>query len=173
MLERVVLQNLRQTFYKIMGIAQPQKLHRLDHRLTEIERNILAWAKKVEETPLPVHKRVLLADTETTSFDILREAIPEDLELKMIRDWNQLFREVRKAEVPLIVMDLALLGQEGVGNIRKLKARHPEIRVVALASYLSEALAQAMPDGLHLSGILQKPLDLQQVKESLGRHLPS
>jgi CheY-like chemotaxis protein len=173
MLEKVVLQNLRRTLYKIMGIPPPQRIHRLDHRLSEIERNISDWAKRVEATPRPVHRRVLLADTEAASFDILREAIPEDLELKMIKDWNQLFREVRKAEVPLIVMDLALLGPEGIKNVRKLKMGHPHIRVVALASYLSESLAQAMPDGLQLSGILQKPLDSDRLKESLGRHLPS
>jgi ActR/RegA family two-component response regulator len=113
----------------------------------------------------------LLADTEALSFDTLRRVLPEDYELSMVKDWEQLFRETRKTKVPLVVIDLALLGQEGVHNIRKLKEESPQIRIVALANYLSEAFAQAMPEGLELSGILQKPLDEAFLSENLGKYL--
>jgi len=172
MFDRVFPPNFRSTLYKIMGIPEPQSLTRLDRKLNHLEKSIQAWAKEVEEAPPPVHKRVLLGDTGTESFEVIREAIPQGLELKMVKDWNQVFREVRKAQVPLVVMDLALLGPDGARNIRKLKSSHPHIRVVGLASYLSESLAQAMPDGLDLAGILQRPLTPEHLKESLGRHLP-
>ncbi len=174
MLERIQLPNLRRTLFKIMGIPQPQSLSRLDRKLSEIEKNIMAWVKKVEGQPTTVgrSRRVLLADTETGSFEALREALPDDVELKMVKDWEQLFRQAKKADVPLVVIDLALLGQEGVQNIRKLKAHHPEIRVVALANYLSETLAEAMPDGMDLAGILQKPLDRSLLKDNLSKYVP-
>ena len=171
MFDRVFPSPLRFNLYRMMGIPEPQSLHRLDRKLDDLEKSIHDWAKKLEETPRPIPKRVLLGDSGGDSFDLIREAIPEDLDLKQVKDWNQIFREVKKAQVPLVVMDLALLGAEGVEQVRKLKLKHPKVRVVGLASYLSESLAQAMPDGLDLAGILQRPLNPEQLKESLDRHL--
>jgi response regulator RpfG family c-di-GMP phosphodiesterase len=173
MLERSLLPSIHKTLFKIMGIPHSQSLTTLDHRLAEIEENIKVWLQKVEARSKPeiVHKRVLLLDTDTSSYESLREVIPNPFELKMIKSWDQLFREVRKAEVPLVLLDLALLGQEGAQNIRKLNEAKPETRVVVLANYLSETLAQAMPDGINFSGILQKPLDRTLLKENLEKYI--
>jgi len=169
MLDRIALPNFRETILKIFGVPPPQLLQSLDERLEDLEKSISAWAKKAER--VASRQRVLLADTETVSFDTLRKVLPEDFELKMVKDWDQLFRETKKAQVPLVVIDLALLGQEGVHNIRKLKEEQAQIRIVALANYLSEAFAQAMPEGLELAGILQKPLDEALLSENLRKYL--
>ena len=170
MLDRIALPSFREVLYRIFGVPPTQSLERLGRRLADLEENITDWAKKAEK-PASRH-RVLLADTETLSFETLRRVLPEDIELKMVKDWEQLFRETRKAKVPLVVIDLALLGQEGVHNIKRLKEDNAHIRIVALANYLSEAFAQAMPEGLELSGILQKPLDEGFLNENLGKYLP-
>jgi DNA-binding NtrC family response regulator len=169
MLDRLAFPNVRNVLFRIFGVAPTQTLERLDQRIVELERGIVAWSEKFEKTPRL--KRVLLADTEALSYDSLRRVLPEIYELSMVRDWDQLFREIRSSEVPLVVIDLALLGQEGVHNIRKLKEERPQVRVIALASYLSEAFAQAMPEGLELSGILQKPLDENFLIENLSKYL--
>ena len=169
MLDRIVLPNVREVLLKIFGVAPTQTVERLDQRLLELEKSIVAWSKKIEVAEN--HNRVLLADTEAVSFDTLRKVLPEDYELTMVKDWEQLFRETRKAKVPLVVIDLALLGQEGIHNIRRLKDESPQIRIIALANYLSEAFAQAMPEGLELSGILQKPLDEAFLSENLSKYL--
>ncbi len=174
MLDRIPLSNLHQTLLKAMGVPPLKSLRNLDERLNALEKHILDWEKQVRKTPKlskTVHKRVLLADTEPANFDTVRKMLPRDIELRMVRDWDQLFKETRKAEVPLIIIDLTLLGSEGIYHIKKLKAEHPKLRMVALASYLSETLAQAMPEGLELSGILQKPLDAALLKESLNKYL--
>lgn len=183
MLEKIPLNNLRLTLFKIMGIPQPHSIDRLDKKLSQLEKHLKDWAKKVdskqtvkvklEEASLPKPKRVILVDTETTNFDLIKDTLPQDLELRMVKDWEQLFREMKKAEVPLVIMDLTILGPDGSNNIKKLKDYNSDVKVVALASYLSEALAQAMPDGMDFSAILQKPLNPFQLKEDLVRHLPS
>ncbi|GEM_PF-2232812 len=180
MREKIPFNNIRHTLFRIMGIPQAQSIDRLDKKLNQLEKYIKDWAKKIETKPslsgeLGHHKpqRVILVDTETTNFDLIRETLPEGLELRMVKDWEQLFREMKKAEVSLVIMDLAVLGPEGVKNIKKLKDYNPDIKVVALASYLSETLAQAMPDGMDFSAILQKPLNAFQLKEDLVKHLPS
>ncbi len=180
MAERIPLQNIRHTLFRIMGIPQPNSIDRLDKKLSQLEKHLKDWAKKVESKPaveaeLVVHekpKRVLLVDTETTNFDLIKETLPEDLELRMVKDWEQLFREMKKANVSLVIMDLTILGPEGVKNLKKLREYNLNVKVVALASYLSEALAQAMPDGMDFSAILQKPLNPFQLKEDLVKHLP-
>lgn len=169
MLERLGLPKVRDVLYKLMGVAPTQTLERLDQRIEDLEKSIVAWSKKIEK--VESQTRVLLADTESLSFDTLRRVLPQDYELSMVKDWEQLFRETRKTKVPLVVIDLALLGQEGIQNIRRLKEESPQIRIVALANYLSEAFAQAMPEGLELSGILQKPLDEAFLSENLGKYL--
>lgn len=180
MKEIIPLNNIRHTLFRIMGIPQPQSIDRLGEKLNQIEKHLKHWAKKLEirsmheEVELEHHKpkRVILVDTETTNFDLIKDTLPEELELRMVNDWEQLFREMKKADVALVIMDLAVLGPQGVKNIRKLKDYNSEVKVVALASYLSEALAQAMPDGMDFSAILQKPLNPFQLKEDLVKHLP-
>lgn len=172
--------NLRETLFRIMGIPQPQSIDRLDKKLSQLEKHLRDWTKKSEaKKPLQaveaVHvkpKRVVLVDTETGNFDLIKDTLPSDLELRMVRDWEQLFREMKKADVSLVIMDLTVLGPEGAKNIRKLKEYNEDVKVVALASYLSETLAQAMPDGMDFSAILQKPLNPFQLKEDLVKHLP-
>ncbi|MFO1519176.1 MAG: response regulator [bacterium] len=171
MLERLALPNIRQALLKMMGVPQSQSLNRLDHRLTQLEKNISAWADRVEKAAQVVQKKVLLADIEPGSFEALRAVLPGDLQLKMVKDWDQLFRETRKAQVPLVVIDLALFGQEGMVNIKKLRDHNPDVKIVALSNYLSETLAQAMPEGLELAGILQKPLHPESLSAHLERYL--
>lgn len=181
MVEKIPLQNLRHTLFKIMGIPQAQVIDRLDKKLSQLEKHLKDWSKKMEtkasvESGLVVHekpKRVVLVDTETANFDLIQETLPEDLELRMVKDWEQLFREMKKADVSLVIMDLTILGPEGAKNLKKLREYNNHVKVVALASYLSEALAQAMPDGMDFSAILQKPLNPFQLKEDLVKHLPS
>ena len=180
MSERASRHNLRQTLFRIMGIPQPQSIDRLDKKLSQLEKHLKDWTKKSEskkrvETLTMVHerpKRVVLVDTETGNFDLIKDTLPSGLEIRMVRDWEQLFREMKKAEVSLVIMDLTVLGPEGAKNIRKLKEYNEEVKVVALASYLSETLAQAMPDGMDFSAILQKPLNPFQLKQDLVKHLP-
>lgn len=181
MAEKIPLHNLRHTLFRIMGIPQPQSIDRLDKKLSQLEKHLKDWAKKVEakappEPELSLHekpKRVILVDTETTNYDLIKDTLPEDLELRMVKDWEQLFREMKKAEVSLVIMDLTILGPEGAKNLKKLREYNENVKVVALASYLSEALAQAMPDGMDFSAILQKPLNPFQLKEDLVKHLPT
>lgn len=180
MSERISRQNLRHTLFRIMGIPQPHSIDRLDKKLSQLEKHLKDWTKKVEsksqiEAKIALHdkpKRVVLVDTETVNFDLIKGTLPSDLELRMVRDWEQLFREMKKADVSLVIMDLTVLGPEGAKNIRKLKEYNENVKVVALASYLSDALAQAMPDGMDFSAILQKPLNPFQLKEDLVKHLP-
>ncbi len=180
MSEKTSQNNLRHTLFKIMGIPQPQSIDRLDKKLSQLEKHLKDWAKKMEtksslEPEVLIHhkpKRVVLVDTETTNFDLIKETLPEDWELRMVKDWEQLFREMKKADVSLVIMDLTILGPEGVKNLKKLREYNSNVKVVALASYLSEALAQAMPDGMDFSAILQKPLNPFQLKEDLVKHLP-
>ena len=182
MAERATANNIRHTLFRLMGIPQPQSIDKLDKKLNQLEKHLKDWAKKMEKTKAvaskeviqEVHekpKRVILVDTETGNFDLIKETLPAGLELRMVKDWEQLFREMKKADVSLVVMDLTILGPEGAKNINKLKDYNPDVKVVALASYLSEALAQAMPDGMDFSAILQKPLNPFQLKEDLVKHL--
>ncbi len=184
MAERATANNIRHTLFRLMGIPQPHSIDKLDRKLNQLEKHLKDWAKKVEKAkhvaPKEVleeahvkPKRVVLVDTETGNFDLIKETLPEGLDLRMVKDWEQLFREMKKADVSLVIMDLTVLGPEGAKNIKKLRDYNPEVKVVALASYLSEALAQAMPDGMDFSAILQKPLNPFQLKEDLVRHLPS
>ncbi len=180
MLEKIPLNNLKHTLFKIIGIPQPHSIDRLDKKLNRMEKHLKDWAKKVDsksflkvkEVLTEKPKRVILVDTETTNFDLIQETLPVALELRMVKDWEQLFREMKKADVSLVIMDLTILGPQGVKNIKKLRDYNKNVKVVALASYLSEALAQAMPDGMDFAAILQKPLNPFQLKADLVKHLP-
>jgi len=174
MSEKKSFNKIRDSLLNLMGIADLDTIRRLGHKVDDLEKYIKILIKKQEETLEITHekpRRVILADTDTNSYDTVQAALPEGLELKMINNWDLLFRETKKANIPLLIIDLAMLGAEGVENIRKLREENPGLRIVALSSYLSASLAEAMPEGVDLSGILQKPLNAFQVKEDIARHL--
>ena len=173
MSEKKSFHKIRDSFLNLMGIADLETIQRLGHKVDDLEKYIKILIKKQEEAPVVTEKprRVILADTDTNSYDTVRAALPDNLELKMINNWDLLFREAKKSNIPLLIIDLSMLGAEGVENIRKLREENPHLRIVDLSSYLSASLAEAMPEGVDLSGILQKPLNAFQVKEDIARHL--
>ncbi len=172
MCEKIRWGFVRRALLKIMGVPNFEGLSRLSEKVARMESQLSTSGKKKSKktkNTKTVYRRVLLADTESKNYDLLRKAVPSSFELKKVKDWNEIFIEHEKAYVPLVVIDLALMGPEGVKNIQRLKLKNPKIKIVALSSYLNQNLTQAMPNGLKFSSILQKPLQARTLKEKLGK----
>ncbi|MBL7685687.1 MAG: response regulator [Deltaproteobacteria bacterium] len=127
-------------------------------------------SEKVAE-PEVLPKRVLVADTSENSFKLIQSILSEEYELKMVKDWDQLFKEMKKSEVSLLWMDLILLGAEGALKVKSLKELFPKLKIFGIASYLSEALARALPEEVQFTQIFQKPLQEEEVAIALKKYL--
>ena len=72
-----------------------------------------------------------------------------------------------RGEAPdVVLMDLLMSPMDGIEATRQIRARHPEVQVVALTSFVEEEKAHAAPDA-GASGFLLKDADADEVAAAI------
>lgn len=93
--------------------------------------------------------RILLVDDHTLVREALRVVLEQDRGLQVVGeagDGETALRMVDELAPEVVVMDVALSGQSGIETTRRLLAKHPEIKVLALSTYLDRRIIQQMLD---------------------------
>lgn len=93
--------------------------------------------------------RIMLVDDHTMVREALRTVLEQDRGMQVVAEVGDGETALRMAEDLLpdvVVMDVALPGQSGIETTRRLLAMHPEIKVLALSTYLDRRIVQQMLD---------------------------
>jgi CheY-like chemotaxis protein len=93
------------------------------------------------------------------------------LAVKIIPSGEEAVLETNRQHYDLLICDLRLPGISGVELVRKLRVRHPELRVIFISG-LSEETARKMIRDVPTDGFFRKPIDVDEftkrVSEVLG-----
>ena len=93
--------------------------------------------------------RILLVDDHTMVREALRMVLEQDKSMEVVAavgDGETALRLAQELAPDVVVMDVGLPGQSGIETTRRLLARHPQIKVLALSTYLDRRIVQQMLD---------------------------
>ena len=93
--------------------------------------------------------RIMLVDDHTMVREALRMVLEQDNDMQVIGEAGDGEAALRMAETlapDVVVMDVGLPGQSGIEITRRLLAKHPDIKVLALSTYLDRRIVQQMLD---------------------------
>jgi len=93
--------------------------------------------------------RILLVDDHTMVREALRVVLEKDANMQVVAevgDGETALRLADELAPDVVVMDVALPGASGIETTRRLLAKHPNIRVLALSTYPDLGIVQQMLD---------------------------
>lgn len=93
--------------------------------------------------------RIMLVDDHTMVREALRTVLEQDSGMQVVAevgDGETALRMADELAPDVVVMDVVLPGQSGIEITRRLVAAHPEIKVLALSTYLDRRIVQQMLD---------------------------
>ena len=127
--------------------------------------------------PAPAHTaaegrtllNLLIVDDERTVREAFRELVSSlGYRTGAVESGEQALRLIESQTVDLVFMDLTLNGVGGVGLLRQLKARRPEIEVIMMTGHGTvESAVEAMKAGAY--DYVSKPFSVDQIKVLLDR----
>ncbi len=120
---------------------------------------------------MPLRARVLVVDDERFFRDAIRDAlVAAGIGCESAANGEEALRLARDPQIGAVVLDLGLPGVGGVEVLRKLRAEHPLVRVLVLAT---QAEQREVLEALRLGAVdyLAKPLHDEELVLSLRRAL--
>ena len=113
--------------------------------------------------------RIMLVDDHTMVREALRVVLEQDNGMEVVAavgDGETALRLADELAPTVVVMDVALPGQSGIETTRRLLARHPQIKVLALSTYLDRRIIQQMLD-VGASGYIAKSAAGAELKQGI------
>ncbi|MFY9971334.1 MAG: response regulator transcription factor [Roseiarcus sp.] len=113
------------------------------------------WRTRNEEMPAKVRGCALLADRHLGLVEGVRGLLETEFEaVVVVGDEVSLFESARQLHVAMAVVDLSLRRGDGLGLIRRIRSRFPQLKLVALSVHDEEnvelAAIEAGADGFVL-----------------------
>jgi two-component system NarL family response regulator len=93
--------------------------------------------------------RIILVDDHTMVREALRVTLEQDRGMQVVAeagDGETALLMVKELTPDVVVMDVAMPGLSGIETTRRLLAKHPNIKVLALSTYLDRRIIQQMLD---------------------------
>ncbi|MDO8340928.1 MAG: response regulator transcription factor, partial [Candidatus Woesebacteria bacterium] len=111
----------------------------------------------------------MLVDDHTMMREALRTVLEQDKSMEVVAevgDGETALRMAQELAPAVVVMDIAMPGMSGIETTRRLLARHPEIKVLALSTYLDRRIIQQMLD-VGASGYISKSAAGAELKQGI------
>ncbi len=122
-------------------------------------------------TGRPSRARVLVVDDEAAIRDMLEKALSlAEYDVETAPDGRTAIDRLRAARYDLLVTDLRMPGIDGLAVIREARRLRPDLPVVIITGYSSEASAIEAID-LGVSGYLTKPFRVPKVLATAAKAL--
>jgi len=116
-----------------------------------------------------VPSKVLLVDDEREFVQTLSERLlMRDMGSTVAYDGESALAMVQEEEPEVMILDLKMPGIDGIEVLRRVKATRPEIEIIILTGHGSEDDRKTCMD-LGAFAYLQKPVDIEQLSETLKR----
>lgn len=113
--------------------------------------------------------RIMLVDDHTLVREALRTVLEQDAGMQVVAevgDGEAALQMANEVMPDVVVMDVALPGQSGIETTRRLLAKHPDMKVLALSTYLDRRIIQQMLDvGAH--GYITKSAAGAELKQGI------
>src|SRR5438105_2414709 len=147
------------------------------------KRDIDAWldtsrpSRGGERGGLSDRPRILVVDDEQAVRDLLAKTLTmADYEVDTAGDGPAALDRLRAVEYDLLITDLKMPGMDGLSVIRESRRQAPELPVIIITGYSTEASAiEAI--NLGVAGYLTKPFRLRRIlaaaARALGEPLPT
>jgi len=124
-------------------------------------------AGKVRATlgaPAPARAvRILVADDEAGVRGFLRTVLAGGgYEVTVVADGKQALEQARAGDVDLVITDLVMPEQEGIGTIRALRRDMPGVKIIAISGAFGGQYLKAA-EMLGADGILRKPVSAESL----------
>jgi len=113
--------------------------------------------------------RIILVDDHTMVREALRLVLEQDIGMQVVAeagDGETAVRLVNEFVPDVVVMDVAMLGLSGIETTRRMLARHPKLKVLALSTYLDRRIVQQMLDA-GANGYIIKSAAGAELKEGI------
>lgn len=115
--------------------------------------------------------KIILVDDHIMVREALRVVLEQDSRIQVLAEAGDGETALQLAEElapDVVVMDIAMPGQSGIETTRRLLARHPGIKVLALSTYLDRRIVQQMLD-VGATGYIVKSAAGTELKEGIRR----
>jgi excisionase family DNA binding protein len=115
--------------------------------------------------------RILVVDDEEAVRDLLAKTLTmADYDVDAATDGPAALDLLREVDYDLLITDLKMPGMDGLSVIREARRQHPELAVVIITGYSTEASAiEAI--NLGVAGYLTKPFRLPRILAATARAL--
>lgn len=113
--------------------------------------------------------RIMLVDDHSLVREALGVVLSQDKDMQVVAevgDGETALQKAQELAPDVVVMDVALPGPSGIEMTRQLLARHPEIKVLALSTYLDRRIIQQMLDA-GASGYIAKAAAGTELKQGI------
>ena len=112
--------------------------------------------------------RVYLVEDQGLVRESLRALLELEPDIQVVNEATEAVQIIQKMEPPevnVVLMDIGLLGIDGIRATRLLKEKHPEVAVIMLTSFQDEYLAESLEAGA--SGYILKSSSSQQLVQAV------
>ncbi|HPC11739.1 MAG TPA: response regulator, partial [candidate division Zixibacteria bacterium] len=159
---------------EVIGQASPVGFLAKPFRISHIERLIsdaLHWRKERVEHPI---RRVMVVDDD----DLFREMLADTLTghgftACAVQNGPQALSELENGPVDAVITDIKMPGMDGIALMQAIKERHPELPVVLITAFMSEAELGPATPAARADGFLRKPFEIDRILELLDSLAPS
>lgn len=113
--------------------------------------------------------RVLLVDDHTILREALRALLVRETDIKVVADVDRASEALRLAKElapDVVVMDIGLPGMNGIEATRQLVAASPDVKILALSTYLEHPLIVQMLDA-GAGGYVAKSADSEELLRAI------
>lgn len=127
-----------------------------------------ASASEAASTPAVVKPTLLIVDDEEGPRQSLKIVFKNDYHVLTATNGLDAIQLARQQRIDVAVLDIMMMGMSGVELLKELKEIDPTIEVVMLTAFETiETARQALRHGA--SDYLNKPFDIQSIREAVGR----
>ncbi|MBN8476568.1 response regulator transcription factor [Sulfuritalea sp.] len=113
--------------------------------------------------------RIMLVDDHTMVREALRDVLEQDSNMEVVAavgDGETALQLAAELSPGVVVMDVALPGLSGIETTRRLRLKHPEIKVLALSTCLDRRIIQQMLD-VGAAGYIAKSAAGSELKQGI------
>ncbi len=117
--------------------------------------------------------KLLIVDDDQTVAAILAESLQkvnDDYVVETADSGEEALEKVRQQNYQLVITDYKMPGMSGIDLVRGINKVSPDTQVVLMTAYGTQELRETV-DHLGLSGFLDKPFTMQQIREIVRKVL--
>jgi len=114
-------------------------------------------------------KKILIAEDEEVLREVFKDELAEEgYEVMEARDAKGTLAHLSKEKVDLLILDIKLPDMSGLKLLEKIRKEYPTLPIIICTAYDTFKTDYEIWAG-HIADYIVKPVDLEVLKEKIGR----